>query len=189
MSVTRRRVLAFGVAGAALLGVGSGLSWIALGYRVGPDDVPVALSAKEMAVVRAIVECLFPAEGAFPSGLDLGVHQRIDEEIWSSPAHVRSDLKAAIQLLEHVPPVYGYFGRLSSLPVEARLACFLDLLEAGLDPVARAAQALKQLSHLFYYAADASWAAIGYDGPWVKTPSPSATSNAYAEAVRTRRQG
>ena len=185
--LSRRRVLAFGLGGAALLGLGGGLSWLTMGYRVGPDDVPVALSTKEMAVVRALVDCLFPAEGAFPSGVALGVHQRIDEEVWSSPAHVQSDLKAAIQLLEHLPPAYGYPGRLSSLPTEQRRACFLDLLAAGPQTVARAAQALKQLSHLFYYAADEAWGAIGYDGPWVSTPRPPPSSQAYAAAVAARR--
>ena len=126
---------------------------------------------------------MLPAEGEFPSGLQLRVHQRIDEEAWSAPDAVRSDLKAAIQLLEHLPPVFGFAGRLSMLAPDARVACLEAYSRSSLTPLVQASIALKQMAHLFYFANDETWGAIGFDGPWVKTPKPPASSLAYRELL------
>lgn len=183
MTVTRRRVLSFGLGGAAVLAAGGALSWLRLGYEVGPDDVPIGLSVKELAIVRAIVEALHPADGDLPSGLAIGVHQRIDEEVWSSNDETREDLKAAINALEHLPPLFGWRGRLTHLPAEERVAFLVRMSQTGPGPVARAATAIQQLCSLFYYGHPATWAAIGYDGPWVPArPPPS--SLRYAELLR-----
>ena len=72
----RRTVLRLGVAGAALLAVGGGLAaWATAGYAslLDPTDVPVALSVKEMAVARALVDALFPGDDGFPAGIALGL--------------------------------------------------------------------------------------------------------------------
>lgn len=187
--VSRRRLFAFGLGGTALLACGGGLSWLTVGYRIGDDDVPIAMSVKEMAIVRAIVDALLPADGDLPSGLQLGVHQRIDEELWSMPAHLRDDLKSAIQLLEHLPPAFGFAGRLTRLSPEQREAALLAFLRAKPTPVVQAATALKQMCQLFYFARDEAWPGIGYDGPWVKTPRPPPSSVRYAELVAAARGG
>jgi len=188
MRLSRRRFLTFGAAGTALLGMGGGLSWLSLGYVLGEGDVAIGLSVKELAVVRSLVEALFPEEDDLPSGLSLGVHQRIDEEVWAAPDGVQSDLKAAIQLLEHLPPVYGYSGRFTALVPDQRVELFLRYLNADRVVIARAAQGLKQLSHLFYYGAEGSWAGIRYDGPWVKKAVPPDSSIRYAELLAAGRR-
>ena len=186
MELSRRYAL-FGLAGATLLACGGGLAWIKLGYEVAPGDVPIGLSLKELAIVRAVVEALLPADGDLPSGLSLGVHQRIDEEIWSASPPIASDLRSALVLIEHLPPIYGYLGRFTRLSLEDRLDFFEEMLAAGPTPVVQAATALKQLCSFFYWGHEATWPAIGYDGPWVSTPRPPASSLRYAELLAQAR--
>ncbi len=185
--ISRRRVLAFGVGGAALLLCGGGLSWLRLGYSLPVGDVAIALSVKQLAVVRAVVEALLPATQDLPSGVELGVHQRIDEELWAAPDEVRADLALALELIEHLPPVHGFSGRLTRLSVAQREAFLLGCLRSELTPVVQAVVALKQMSHLFYYCEDHTWSAIGYDGPWVQQPRPPASAVRYAELLASRR--
>lgn len=188
MEPTRRRVLTLGATGAALLAVGGGLSWVALGYRVADGDVPIALSTKELAVVRAVVETLLPGGEGIPSGLSLGVHQRIDEELWSAPEAVRSDLKAALHLLEHAPPLQGFAGRFTRLHPADRERVFVGWLRSERAVLAQAANGLKQMCQLFAYTSPQTWAAIGYDGPWVERPAPPPSSVAYAALLAERRR-
>ncbi len=187
IALSRRRVLAFGAGGAALLAVGGALSWVALGDEIGPDDVPIGLTRKELAVVRAVVDAVVPAGDGLPSGLELGVHQRIDEEVWAAPDPVRADLKAALHLLEHLPPLFGFAGRFSALSRADRQACFARMLTAGPTPVVQAAVGLKQMCHLFTYVCDATWAGIGYDGPWVRRAVPPPSAVRYAALLAAGR--
>jgi hypothetical protein len=186
MALTRRAAL-IGLGGAAVLGCGGALSWLTLGYHLAPGDVPIGLDAKHLAIVRAIVETLAPADGDLPSGVSLGVHQRIDEELWSVPDEVREDLRAAIALIEHLPPLFGSWGRFTRLPRAEREAYYERLLQAGPRPVVQAAVALKQMCTFFYYNCPETWAAIGYDGPWVQTAKPPASSERYAELLAAAR--
>jgi hypothetical protein len=184
LKTTRRRLLTVGVAGTALLGGGGLLSWLTRGYALAvDDDPPVVLSVKELCVVRAIVEALAPADGALPSGVGLKVHRRIDEELFAQPTATQQDLKAAIQLLEHAPPLMGHAARLSALPVEARAAVFLRLMTSGPDVVVQAAASLRQLVGVFCFGHPQSWGAIGYDGPWQREPKPPPSQAAYEAAV------
>lgn len=185
-TTTRRRFLAAGLGGAALLGVGGALRWVASGYVLPAGDVCLALSTKEMVIVRSLVEALHPG-GDMPSGLELGVHQRVDEEVWAQPDDVRSDLKAAVQLLEHAPPFFGSYGRLSSLPVEARLDVYLAMLKRGPDVVVQAAVALKQLTSMQYYSHPRVWPHLGYDGPWVAEAKPPLSHRRYQELLAKAR--
>jgi len=184
LTTTRRRILGAGVAGAALLGGGGLLSWLTRGYALAvDDDPPVVLSVKELCVVRAIVEVLAPGDGELPAGLALKVHRRIDEELFAQPAAMQQDLRAALQLLEHAPPLMGFAGRLSALPVAERAVAFARLITSGPDVVVQAAASLRQLVGVFTFGDARSWQAIGYDGPWQKEPKPPPSKAAYEAAV------
>lgn len=185
----RRRTVLFGLGGAALLAAGGAALTLTSGYRLGPDDVPVACTVKELVIVRAIVEAVLPADGDLPGGLDLGVAQRIDEELWSMPPTLRDDLRSALAVLEYWPLLKGWGGRLTRLEPAARAEILAAAMASGPRPVAQAASALKQMCHLFYYASEGPWAAIGYDGPWVKTPSPPPSSVAYRALLDAARRG
>jgi hypothetical protein len=186
----RRTVLRLGAAGAALLAVGGGLgAWITSGYaaQLAPGDVPVALSVKELAVVRAIVDAFFPAEGSFPAGLDLGVHQRVDEELWAAGAFTRDGIKSGLHLVEHLPPLYGHPHRFTALSRQGRLVVFEAMLRSKTDTIRQIACALKQATHLFYYGHEQVWPSLHYDGVFVATPRPPDSSIAYASLLRSRR--
>jgi hypothetical protein len=188
--VGRRAVLRLGVGGAALLAVGGGVAaWITAGYAslLDPTDVPIALSVKELAVVRAIVDAFFPAEGGFPSGIELGVHQRVDEELWAAPEFTRSGLKSGLALMEHLPPLYGHPHRFTALSREARVAVFDAMLKSKTETIRQIAFALKQATQLFYYGHEKVWPSIHYDGVFVPTPKPPASSIAYASLLKARR--
>jgi hypothetical protein len=186
IKIDRRRALFAGLGGGALALVGGGLGWLRLGYALRPGEAAIALSVKELCVARAIVNTLLPAADGLPSGVSLGVHQRIDEEVWAQPGPMRRDLRAALQLIEHAPPLLGGRGRFTSLDPEARERVFRRLLASDVDAVAQSASAFKQLAHLFYYGHPQAWAHLGYDGPWVKSPRPAPSSDRYAALLARR---
>jgi hypothetical protein len=188
--VGRRTVLRLGFAGATALALGGGLaSWVTAGYAslLEPNDTPIALSVKEFAVVRALVDALFPGEDGFPSGLAIGLPQRVDEEIWAANDFTRGALKDGIQVLEHLPPLHGHPHRFTALDREARVAVFAKLLASRTNTIRQIAVALKQMTHLFYYANEKVWPSIHYDGPFVKEPKPPASAIAYADLLKSRR--
>jgi len=188
--VGRRAVLRLGVGGAVLLAAFGGVAaWITAGYasQLDPTDAPVALSVKELAVVRALVDALFPAEDGFPSGIELGVHQRVDEEIWAAAEVTRSGLKSGLALMEHLPPLYGHAHRFTALSREARVRVFDAMLRSKTETIRQIAVALKQATQLFYYGNEKVWPHIHYDGVFIKTPRPPASSVAYASLLRARR--
>jgi hypothetical protein len=180
MASLSRRTALFGLGGTLALACGGGLARLRTGYALAPGDAAIGLSVKQLAVVRAVVEALLPLDGDLPAGVTVGVHQRIDEEVWAMPDELRSDVRAAVELIEILPLVWGFGGRFSRLSAGDREAAFSRMSTSSLGPVTQAANALKQMSALYYYAADATWPAIGYDGPWVKTPKPPPSSLAYA---------
>ena len=186
MSFDRRTVL-FGLGGALVLACGGGLARVRTGYRLAPGDAAIGLTVKQLAVVRAVVETLLPADGDLPAGLALGVHQRIDEEVWAMSDELRSDVRSALEVVEILPLVWGFGGRFSRLALEDREVAFRRMATGTIGPVVQAASALKQMCALFYYASDATWAAVGYDGPFVQTPRPPPSSVAYAALLQAAR--
>ncbi len=184
--LTRRTAL-FGLGGALVLACGGALGRLATGYSLPPGDAPIGLSEKELAIVRAIVEALCPAEPDLPGGLELGVHQRIDEEVWSMAPDLADDVRSAVNVIEMLPLVAGFGGRFTHLPVERRLEAFSWMLASGPRAVGQAASALKQMCSLFLYTREETWAAIGYDGPWIATARPPPSSVAYAALLAERR--
>jgi hypothetical protein len=187
---SRRRFLTLSVGGAAAVAVGGGvLRWFAGGYaaQLAGTDAPVALSTKEFAVVRAFVDALLPAAEGFPSGVALGVHQRIDEELWSADARTRDDMKNGLQLFEHAPVLHGFAGRFTALSPDARTAYVYVTLEAKPGALQQVAFALKEMAYLFYYVAPETWRRVGYDGPWVRVNRPPDSQAAYQAAMRRGR--
>jgi gluconate 2-dehydrogenase subunit 3-like protein len=175
VELTRRRVLSFGLGGAVLLACGGALGSLSTGYALAPGDAAIGLTVQQLAIVRALVEALFPADGDLPAGLDLGLHQRIDREVWASSDVLRSDLRSAVSLLEYAPLLYGFGHRFTRLDPPAREAAVRALLDRGPKPVVQAVVALKQLCSLLYYAHPSTWPAVGYDGPWVPEKPPEST--------------
>lgn len=189
-SLRRRAVLRVGLAGGALLAIGGGLgAWARAGYDalLAPGDTPIALGAKEFAVVRAIVDALFPAEDGFPSGLDLGLPQRVDEEIWAATDINRDGLKSGLSLVEHLPPFYGHPRRFTALSRPARVEVFTAMTVSEVETIRQVAFALKQICQVFYYGDPRVWPRIKYDGTLVAAVKPPESSIVYASLLRARR--
>ena len=190
MDPKRRRFLKLGVFGGLTLAVGGGtLRWLAGGYasQLDPSEIPIAFTTKELAIVKAFVACLLPAADDFPSGLSLGVHQRIDEEIWAASEGTRSDMKNGLQLFEHATIVHGFASRFTSLSPESRLAYVDKLLRGGPGATKEVAIGLKEMAYLFYYCRKETWKRIGYDGPFVGAEKPPDSHVAYQDLLRQRR--
>ena len=186
----RRRVLKLGAFGAITLALGGGaLRWFAGGYasQLEPSEVPIAFTKKELAIVKAYVAAMLPAEDGFPSGVALGVHQRIDEEMWSASEGTRSDMKNGLQLFEHATITHGFASRFTSLDPAARVAYVDKLLRGEPGALQQIAFALKEITYLFYYCREETWKVIGYDGPLVGVKKPPESSFAYQDLLKKKR--
>ncbi len=188
--LTRRRLIQTGIAGGALLAVGgSVLGWATLGYHLEPGEQAIGLSVKEFCVVRAIVDAIVPGSGKLKPGVELGVPQRIDEELWASDDGMRSDIRNILQFIEHIPPLYGHFGRFSSLHREAREKVLRSLMTSSQTIFVQAATAAKELVYLFYYSHHENWAALQYPGPMVDYDKPPPSALAYQRLLSARKAG
>ena len=183
-------MLKLSVAGGAVLAVGGGaLAFLSWGYeeKLGAYDRPIALSAKELAVARALVEALLPGGGGLPRGLDLGITQRVDEEVWAAEPAVAAQLKQALQLLEHLPLAFGRVSRFTSLSRREREDVFAEMLRSDRDTVRQVAITFRQMLHLLYYGDRLTWSAMRYDGPLGIPARPPVSHTAYARLLaRTR---
>lgn len=189
--ITRRKFLGVGLAGGALLAIGGGVAaWFTAGYDalLSPTDVPIALSTKEFAVVRALIDALFPGGHGLPSGNAIGLAQRVDEELWAASPKLRRQLKQGIQLLEHVPVLFGYPGRFTALSPSQREEVFTKLLRSNRRTYRQIAVALKQLTQLYYFADERTWRAIHYPGTLGPLPRPPDSHLVYQRIVRSRRR-
>jgi len=184
---TRRTVLIGLFGGGAFVAAASGLAWFTVGYELLPGEVPIATTAKEFVVMRSVVEALIPGGGGLPSGVDMGVAQRLDEELWSAPDEVAADLRAALLVIEHAPPLLGFAGRFSSLSIAARQDCLRAMLASDRDVFVQVVVAFKQMAFLFFYAHPETWGPIRYDGPWIADEKPPPTSIAYRALLAERR--
>jgi hypothetical protein len=186
MQLSRRRLFQVGFGGSLLVSAGGALRWVTSGYALQGGQRAIGLSVKELCVARAIVETLLPADDGLPSGVELGIVQRIDEEVWAASESLQGDLRAALQLLEHGPPLFGSFGRLTRLAPDARAECYRRYLSADNEVFVLSAQAYRQMAHLFYYADARLWPAIEYDGPWVPEPKPPESTLRYRAILEGR---
>lgn len=180
---TRRTVLLGGFGAGVFVAAASGWAWMSVGYSLPANTVAIALTEKELAVVAALTEALVPGENGMPSGLTLGVPQRVDEEVWAAPPTIQDDLKGALLVLEHAPPLCGFASRFTHLDADARRECLRAMLASDKAVLVQAATALKQMIHLFTYARDEAWPAIGYEGPRVKRVVPD-SARAYAALLK-----
>lgn len=184
---SRRQLIQLGIGGAAVLALGGGLfRWLGSGYALGPGEVAIGLSVKQLCVARALVEALVPGGDGMPSGRELRLQQRVDEQIWAADDGMAGDLRAALELIEHAPPLFGHFGRFTSLGLEARQEVFDQMLRSRRDLFVQVALAFKQLIQLCYFADERVWPAIGYDGPWITEAKPPASALAYAKLFADR---
>jgi hypothetical protein len=165
---TRRNVLKFGLAGAALLalgGIGLGLRGT---VRHAPATALLALDEVEFAVLWAIAERVCPANGAFPAASSLQVAEKIDALMATLDPATVGETKLVLRLVENALPGLLLDGRFttftgSSPDVQDRV---LEAMRTSRLPVRRTMfKALAGLVGATYYAQPEVWGAVAYPGP------------------------
>lgn len=190
-AVTRRRLFHVGLAGAAVLGLGLLVSRRLDGGPAGAAGahaaVPLALSPRRLGIVAALAEALYPGGGKLPAALELGVPQRIDQELYFADEGIRSEIELALDVLEYGGPLLGWWGRFSRLEPARRLRAIEALHDHSLGLARQIAVGLSQLVQVFYYAQAETWGPIGYDGPWMPASAPP-TAVHYQEQLAARQE-
>lgn len=133
---------------------------------------PIALDARRFHVLAALVAAMYPESPERPSGLAVGVPQRIDRELHFIAPPTLRQVELALDILEYGGLAAGWFGRFSRLPAARRLSGIETMLNHRWITYRQVATALTQLVKGMYYADRATWATIGYDGPWLPASVP-----------------
>lgn len=134
-----------------------------------PSDLRV-LSVGEWALLDAVADTFIPHGGAFELGArDVALPSRIDAFLADERPTVLRGVSAALLVVEWASPlVAGHsFARFSKLDAAARSASIDALCLSRVGLLRDVYAGLKQLCMFTFYAIDATWPAIGYDGPWV----------------------
>ncbi len=134
-----------------------------------PHDLRV-LDAAEWALLGAVADTFVPHGGAFELGArDVELPRRIDAFLAGERPAVVRGLAAALLLIEWASPLAsGRLARFSQLDAGARSRCIDALRTSRVGFLREVYAGLKQLCLFTFYAVDASWPPIGYDGPWVE---------------------
>lgn len=166
---SRRRLLLAGGAAAALGLVGIGR---VTGYAPWPQWQGAVLAAWEAQVLRAAAEAFLPH--ATREQLDL-LPMGVDHFLCTMPKGLILEIHGLIALVEHgTTPLGLRLSRLTELPPPER-AEFFSRLEGHRGLLAQAARGLRDLCLMGFYRQPSTWAALGYEGPWVKrSDDPSA---------------
>lgn len=186
--LTRRRFLTVGGIGAALLGGGT---WLALRgggdahYRaLCPGATPRVLSVKELGVLATFCErACQPSDPSQPLAHVVRVAERIDKELTFHTAKMQSDVKAAIQVLEHGGWLHLAPTRFSRLRPSEQDAYVVRMLEQGNELERQVASNLKLLALFFYYVDERTWPGIHYEGPFAAKKPPPADSRLDGEVA------
>jgi hypothetical protein len=161
--LTRRRFLQTGLGGALLLAFGSVLPTGCARYSATEHELKF-LTRKEYAVVTAAaVRILGLADEARE---DIGGF--IDGLLADLPPTSQSQARLMLRVVEHGTHLFDLkprrFTRLSAAEQDAYLRGWMESTLGARRIIFRA---LKTLAALGYYAQTSSFAAVGYDGPWL----------------------
>ncbi|HEY0810908.1 MAG TPA: hypothetical protein VGD49_12140 [Longimicrobiales bacterium] len=129
-----------------------------------------ALTPKEYAVARAAAEALLVGVPVSATT----VAKRIDQELAWVGEPIRTDVKTALSLFEHLTPLTGRARRFTALQPEQRLSYMYNWRDSRLQLRRAAYQALKGFVYYFAYIDDATRGITRFAGPWperVKIPA------------------
>lgn len=164
-SLTRRRFLTVGLAGAgALLGAASGgLLWV----RGFPPGVPGLreLSAAEYLTFANIVAAMIPPGGPFDDTPAAAIPRAFDNFIADEPEAKRRELHLALTFVELAPLFDGRGTTFSRLSVPQRQAYWAEW-PASPDLLKRQISlGFRKFTNMLFYDTPDVWPAIGYGGP------------------------
>lgn len=134
------------------------------------DSTSFALGARELSILEAVAETIVPSGGPFAVGArEVGLATRLDRLAQAQGPDVVQGLRGALWLVELGGGLsVGRAARFSSLSAEERERVLAALSTSRIALARDVFTGLKQLTVFGFYAAEASWPATGYDGPWVR---------------------
>lgn len=175
---SRRSFLKKGLVGGALLALGGG-GWLALRKSaevVVPEGLQV-LSAREYAVMWAIVQRFAPAREGFPSADTLKTTLAVDGIFAMLEEVTRAELKQLLMLFENALPNFLFGGRttpFTQLAPTEQDEVLAEWRDSRLTLRRTGYLALRGLVMAAYYGNRETWAAVGYPGPPPNIHDPAA---------------
>lgn len=161
-TVGRRGFLTGSASGLLLLAVGSLLP---IGCRGYPEP-PVALhffNAEEYAIFQGVARAILGLEEA-----DTDVAAEVDRLVSHMSTAIKRDIRWMLRIFEHGTHIFDLQGlRFSSLSRKDQEQYLRGWMESSMGARRMVFRALKLLAALGYYGRADTWAAIGYDGPWL----------------------
>ncbi len=168
--ISRRKLLGLGLGATGLFAVGGAGGLLAL--RGAAPEVPglKVLSAHEHRTLRALFDTIVPTGGAFePGAATFDLARTFDGFLEGEPAANVGDLKSALVLVEYGPLLFDRsLATFSNLDAAARAKHWEGW--EGADALLRrqVALAFRKFALMVFYDRPEGWAAVGYDGPWVR---------------------
>lgn len=153
-----------------------------------PSARLLVLSVRQAATLAALAAAVVPTQKGFPTVAQAQVVQRLDEELWLSDTSIQDDMRAALDVAEWLPLLYGHFSRFSRLERLQQQALLQGWMGSSVETVRAIGTNLKLVSHFMYFGHPSTWAAIGYDGPFQKRP-PILSAQRKAYALRVQQGG
>lgn len=129
--------------------------------------VPIAWTAVDEArFLDAAVDAFFPPDDGLPTATEVGAAAAIARYLARLPTEVAWQARGLFRVVEYSTlPTHG--ARFSSLDRAARTEVLAAMASSDLAGRRLLAQALKETCAMGYWQHDATWGALGYDGPLV----------------------
>ena len=128
--------------------------------------VPTFLSPRQFRTLQAVCNRMIPKGDAMPSASDVGVARHVDLFLSRLDRPVAEQIALLLDVFEFSPPLFDLkWGRLTSFDEPTQDEILASWENSRLDFRRTGFLALKRLSLAAYYSQDATWKAIGYDGP------------------------
>ncbi|MCC6159219.1 MAG: hypothetical protein IT350_14310 [Deltaproteobacteria bacterium] len=120
----------------------------------------------DFAVLESVVEAVVSGDPAFPPARELSLRPYFENLLGQMAAFDRDQFLRLLTLLQYSTAL-THRSRFTNLSVEARVEALTSWAHSSLTLRRQAFTALKMTACMVYFAADKTWAAVGYDGPWV----------------------
>lgn len=121
-------------------------------------------------LVRSLAEAVIPDGPGFPDAATARLLERFDEELHFVAPDVRDDVLAALSVVGYLPLLYARLARFESLDVGARREVIRQAQRSRFEIVRAVASGLRMMLLFLYFGDQASWPAVGYDGPYGHLP-------------------
>lgn len=185
----RRRLLKLFVKSGSLLGAGLlGSQMSGCGDRASPHsgqgDVYKTGFGNLLVLNQDRASALYAfAEACVPNSRDqirqAQVLPRIDEELYFVSTQIREDFLLALDVLEYLPLVYGFFSRFTRLNLPERERFLRGLQNTRINTVSAVISACRMAVMMMYYGHDSTWNDIHYDGTFARLPQIESAQRAH----------